>query len=81
MPLIGQVGAVLLVARSGSTDRRTAQRASELIARVPGSNIIGVVVNGVPNAEAAAYGYGYGSGYGNRAAKKQSGQGIHLRKP
>jgi Mrp family chromosome partitioning ATPase len=60
VPLIGEVDAVMLVARSGVTDRRTAQRASEVIERVPGSNIVGVVVNGLATAEAYAYGYGYG---------------------
>ena len=73
LPLVGQVDAVVLVARSDKTDRRTARRASELIERVPGANIVGVVVNGVPTPEAVAYGYGYGYGYGaektRRAAK------------
>ncbi len=64
VPLIGQVDAVMLVARSGATDRRTAQRASEVIERVPGSNIVGVVVNGLATADALAYGYGYDYGYG-----------------
>ncbi len=75
VPLIGQVDAVMLVARSGSTDRRTAQRASEVIERVPGSNIVGVVVNGLATAQAAAYGYGYGYGYGSRADRRAARDG------
>lgn len=89
MPLMGEVDAIMLVARSGATDRRTAQRASELIERVPGSNIVGVVVNGVPAAEAVAYGSGYGYGYdprpNGRAAKRREPEpikpGIQLRQP
>lgn len=34
-----------------------------MIGRVPNVNFVGVVVNGLPLAEAAAYGAGYGYGY------------------
>jgi Mrp family chromosome partitioning ATPase/capsular polysaccharide biosynthesis protein len=60
IPLISRVSAVLLVARSDITDRRTARRATQMIGRVPGANVVGLVVNDVPAAEAAAYGVGYG---------------------
>jgi succinoglycan biosynthesis transport protein ExoP len=62
IPVIRSVDALLLVARS-STDTRTARYASEIIQRVPGANVIGLVVNDVPEAAAAAYGKGYGYGY------------------
>jgi Mrp family chromosome partitioning ATPase/capsular polysaccharide biosynthesis protein len=62
------VDAVVVIARS-STDSRSAQRASELIRRVPNANIVGLVVNDVPWEQAAVYGYGYGYGsYGYRYA-------------
>jgi Mrp family chromosome partitioning ATPase/capsular polysaccharide biosynthesis protein len=64
MPLLGRVDAVLLVARSGTTDQRSARHAADLIGRVPAANIVGAVVNDVPAAEASAYGVGYGYGYG-----------------
>jgi tyrosine-protein kinase len=61
-----RVDAVLVVARS-STDSRSAQRASELLRRIPNANIVGLVVNDVPWEQAAVYGYGYGyGGYGYR---------------
>lgn len=66
IPLLARADGVVLVARSGITDRRGATRAAELIARVPGVNLIGVVVNDLSGAEADAYGYGYGYGYGYR---------------
>jgi len=62
IPVVQCVDAVLLVARS-STDARSARHASEIIKRVPGANVIGLVVNDVPEAAAAAYGKGYGYGY------------------
>ena len=64
IPMLAQADAVLLVARSGTTDRRSARHAAELIARVPGTNVVGVVVNDLPAVEATAYGTGYGYGYG-----------------
>jgi Mrp family chromosome partitioning ATPase/capsular polysaccharide biosynthesis protein len=83
IPLLGRVNAVVLVARSESTDRRSARHAADIIARVPGANIIGVVVNDVSVTEASAYGssgYGYGYGYGSSKAKrgKASSGGISL---
>jgi succinoglycan biosynthesis transport protein ExoP len=68
--LLGRVDAVVMVARSGITDRRGVRRALELVERVPGANFVGVVMNGLESTEAAAYGYGYGYGYGYRAPAK-----------
>jgi succinoglycan biosynthesis transport protein ExoP len=65
-PLIQRADAVLLVARA-TTDSRSAGRAAQLISTVPGANVVGLVINGVPGVEAAAYGStvdGYGYGYG-----------------
>ena len=62
IPVLREVDATLLVARS-STDSRSARHASEVIQRVPGVNVVGLVVNDVPEAAAAAYGKGYGYGY------------------
>lgn len=67
IPLLGRVDAAVLVARSGTTDRRGARHAAEVISRVPNVNFVGVVVNDLAQAEATAYGAGYGYGYGYRA--------------
>jgi receptor protein-tyrosine kinase len=61
--LLGHVESVVLVARSGTTDRRGAKHAHEVIGRVPDANVVGVVVNDLPAAEASAYGVGYGYRY------------------
>jgi Mrp family chromosome partitioning ATPase/capsular polysaccharide biosynthesis protein len=69
IPLLAHVDAVLLVARSGTTDKRSARHAVEVISRVPDVNFVGVVVNGLPIAESVVYGSGYYSysyGYGYR---------------
>ena len=73
MPLLGPVDAILLVARSGMTDQRSARHAAELIARVHDANVIGVVVNDVPLVEASAYGVGYGYGYGSYKYRSSNG--------
>jgi len=62
IPVVRNVDAVLLVARS-STDARSARHAAEILKRVPDVNVIGLIVNDVPEAAAAAYGKGYGYGY------------------
>ena len=63
LPVMPHVNAIVLVARNDRTDRRAANRAAELIGRVAGASIVGVVVNDVPAGEAAAYGMGYGYSY------------------
>ncbi len=63
LPLLAHVNAVLLVARSGKSDRRSARHAAEVVSRVMGVNFVGIAVNGLPVAEAAAYGAGYAYGY------------------
>jgi Mrp family chromosome partitioning ATPase len=59
------VDAVIIVARYGVVTRDQARRVSEVLAAIPGVNPIGVVVNGVPEAEGHGFGYGYGYGYGH----------------
>jgi Mrp family chromosome partitioning ATPase/capsular polysaccharide biosynthesis protein len=73
IPLMGQVDAVLLAVRVGTTDRRGAQRAMETIERVPNVNFVGVVANDLTGADAGMYGgrYGYGYGYGSSEAASQ----------
>lgn len=75
IPIAQNVDAVVLVARS-TTDRRSARRASELIQRVPGANIAGLVVNDVPAGQAAAYGYGYGYQYGHEYRRSAAGESV-----
>jgi non-specific protein-tyrosine kinase len=66
IPLLDQVGAVLFVARIGTTTRDEAQRLTELGERVPGMNLVGVVVNDMRDGylhegygSYGQYGYGY----------------------
>lgn len=68
IPIIKQVDAVILVVRN-ATDSRSALRATDLISRVPGANIVGLVINDVEDAQVVAYGYGYGYGYRYRSAE------------
>jgi Mrp family chromosome partitioning ATPase len=63
IPIVRNVDGVLLVARSG-TDSRSARHAHDIMNRVPEANVVGLVVNDVPETAAAAYGKGYGYGYG-----------------
>lgn len=72
IPLLAQVDAVVLVARAGVTERRSARRAMEILSRVPGVNFVGVVANDLKGMEASAYGGGEGYGYGYREVEEQS---------
>ena len=83
IPIIQQVDAVVLVVRN-ATDARSALRASELIERVPGAKIAGLVVNDVSEAQVMAYGYGYGYGYRYRNVDEPDNDpdaGLRLRPP
>lgn len=66
LPLLGTVDATIVVARIGLTTRSAARRVREIIERVPGASLLGVVANDVPASEfkGEQYGYGYGYGYG-----------------
>jgi Mrp family chromosome partitioning ATPase len=75
IPVVRCVDAVLLVARS-TTDSRSARHASEIMKRVPGANIVGLVVNDVPESVAAAYGKGYGYGHYGYGYARRYGYGY-----
>jgi len=63
LPLLAMVDGTIIVARMGVTNRSAARRAVEIIDRVPGANVLGVVANDVPEADLGTAGYGYGYGY------------------
>jgi Mrp family chromosome partitioning ATPase/capsular polysaccharide biosynthesis protein len=58
LPLLAFVDGTVLVARLGVAKRTSARRVRELIDRIPGANLLGVVANDVPKAEFRG-GYGY----------------------
>jgi Mrp family chromosome partitioning ATPase/capsular polysaccharide biosynthesis protein len=60
LPLLAFVDGTVLVARLGVAKRTSARHVRELIDRVPGANLLGVVANDVPKAELRIGGYGYG---------------------
>jgi Mrp family chromosome partitioning ATPase/capsular polysaccharide biosynthesis protein len=69
VPLLDQVGAVLFVARLGMTTRESAERLTELGQRIPGMNLVGVVVNDMRDKyvdEGYAYYSQYGYGYSHK---------------
>lgn len=66
VPLLEQVDAALMVVRLGQTTRGSADRGAELLDRIPGVNVAGVVVNdlrrsfgGGDYGEYGYYGYSY----------------------
>jgi non-specific protein-tyrosine kinase len=68
------VDAVLLVTAAGTTTRRVAQRAVELLRQV-GAPLRGLVLNRA--SDKFGYGYGYGYGYGNgegESSREKSGR-------
>ena len=78
VPLLDQVGAVLFVARLGMTTRESAERLTELGQRIPGMNLVGVVVNDMRDkyvdegyAYYSQYGYGYAYKTGTDAVSSQ----------
>jgi len=64
LPLLAMVDGTLIVARLGVSTRSTARRVSEIIERVPGVEVLGVVANDVTESDMGELGYGYGYGYG-----------------
>ena len=63
LPLVGAVDATIVVARIGVTTRSAARRVREILERLPGASLLGVVANDVPASELSGeyYGYGYRS--------------------
>lgn len=62
IPLLGEVDAVVIVARPGHTREATAQHLRQLLARTPGARVLGVVANGVAAKEVGKYGLSGGRG-------------------
>jgi polysaccharide biosynthesis transport protein len=57
MPLLAEVVGTVVVSRVGMTRERSAEQVAELIGRVPGAQLLGVIANDVPLASRAHYGY------------------------
>jgi Mrp family chromosome partitioning ATPase/capsular polysaccharide biosynthesis protein len=68
MSLLADVDAVILVTRLEVTTQDSARRTAEVIARVPGARVAGIVVNDLSGLAGMDYGYGYGYGapYGSQ---------------
>ncbi len=64
------VDAVILVTAAGTTTRRVAQRAVELLRQV-GAPLRGLVLNRASDKFGYGYGYGYGNGYGANEGDKE----------
>ncbi len=62
MPLLSEADAVVLVVRLGVTTHDSARRMVRELKRIPGVNVAGIVVNGIPSRtyRARSYGYYYG---------------------
>ena len=63
--LLPEVDAVVLVSRLTVTTKDSARRTTELIARVRGTRVAGLVVNDLSKLAGIEYGYGYGGEYGS----------------
>lgn len=61
-PVVGLADGVLVVGRLGRTRSDAAKRLMTELERVPGANVLGVVVNDLPTERGPGYGYGYGYG-------------------
>jgi receptor protein-tyrosine kinase len=69
LPLLAHVDGTIIVARIGSTNRAAGRRLREIINRIPGATVLGVVANAVPASDFTGgnyygYGFGYGAAYG-----------------
>lgn len=75
VPLLELVDAAVVVVRLGQSTRGTADRGAEIVQRIPGIELAGVVVNDMPKGFAGGYGgYGYqGYGYGYSTDKSKAG--------
>ena len=62
LPLLSEVDGILLVTRLGVSTRESARRMLSELKRVANTNVVGVVVNGIPprTYRTRAYGYYYG---------------------
>jgi succinoglycan biosynthesis transport protein ExoP len=57
MPLLAVVDGIVIVARAGHTGAISAQRLMQLLGRVPGAPVLGVVANCVPQKDIGRYGF------------------------
>ncbi len=68
LPLLTLVDGVIIVSRIGTTHRTAAKRLMEMLERVPGAKILGIVANDVPEDEhLGTYAYSYGAFNGGRS--------------
>jgi Mrp family chromosome partitioning ATPase len=61
LPLLELVDAIVIVARVGDTNERSALRLVELLSRAPHAPVIGIVANHMSSAEIEEF--GFSSGY------------------
>jgi succinoglycan biosynthesis transport protein ExoP len=57
LPLLAEVVGTVVVSRVGSTTEKSGEQVAELIGRVRGAQLLGVIANDVPLASRAHYGY------------------------
>lgn len=67
LPLLGMVDGILVVARIGEANRSSGRRLREVIARIPGADLLGIVVNDIPESDLGLGAYGYSYRYGATA--------------
>lgn len=68
IPLVNQVGGVIVVSRLGETTREAATHLRNQLHNLD-APVLGVVVNAIgSDSEAYGYGYGYAAGYGDQKA-------------
>lgn len=60
LPLLDMVDAIVIVARVGDTNERSAQRLVDLLSRAPHAPVIGVVANDMSSAEIEEFGFSPG---------------------
>jgi len=75
IPLIEQVGGVIVVGRLAQTTREAATHLRNQLRNL-NAPVLGVVVNGI-GSEAGSYGYGYGYGYGSDYAQQQPATDVN----
>ncbi len=79
IPLIKNVGGVIVVGRAGKTTRDAAARLNEQLVNLK-APFLGIVVNGLKSdGEGYGYGYGYGTTYGEQFAEGASQQPSPVR--
>jgi polysaccharide biosynthesis transport protein len=67
IPLVSSADGIVLVSRLGVSTQDSARRCIDVLSRVPGANVLGVVANDVPKSELTG-GYGYYGYYGSESS-------------